>query len=342
MASDPISVPCSGFGSLGGTHAAQNRKPNGKTGKGIIMKSKSATITHSVSLALALLVTGGIWRCTMAAERNYSFEEIIVPGSTNSSTHGINAAGDVVGLYDTGGLPSGFLLRHSAFTTIMVPGSIYTAAFGINNAGDIVGEFFDAAFNLHGYLLRNAVFTVIDFPGAVATGGLRINDKGDIVGGYFIADAHPDAAHGFLLTHDGVFHTIAYPGVIETGPTGISARGDIIGAWDNDIVSNFHGFLLTHGIFINLDYPGAIGDLGGSTPTGINAFGVVCGGFVDEDGGHGYIWDHGVFTPIDAPAGVLGTTTIFGINDKGQLVGKYRNPTLAHRVGFVATPIQHQ
>jgi len=304
------------------------------------MTSKSAIVGYSINLSMALLLTAGFSRSARAAELDYTFEEIIVPGSTNNDTHDINVSGDVVGVYDTGGPPSGYLLRHGVFTTIMVPGSVYTGALGINNAGDIVGDFFDASFNLHAYLLRSGTFTVIDFPGAVATGSPRINDKGDIVGGYLLDDDHPDAAHGFLLTHDGVFHTIAYPGVIETGPTGINARGDIIGAWDNDIVSNFHGFLLTHGTFINLDYPGAIGDLGGSTPTGINSSGVVCGGFADEDGGHGYILDDGVFTPIDAPAGLPGTTGILGINDKGQLVGKYRNPTLARRVGFVATPVR--
>jgi uncharacterized membrane protein len=301
----------------------------------LIMKNKSAITTRAISLALAILATIG--GAAQSADLQYTFREINVPGSTTSDAWGINAAGDVVGNYTLGLQAFGFLLQRGVFTTINVPGSTYTAAFSINSAGAIVGEFGDQVTS-HGYLLRNGKFTVIDFPGAIATISPRINDKGDIVGGYYTAD-DPIPAHGFLLTHDGTFQTVAYPGAIESGANGINTRGDMVGTWDNDIFFNFHGFLFTGGNFISLDYPGAIGELGGSTPTGINASGQVCGVFSDADGSHGYVWDSGQFARIDAPAGVLGTTSVFGINNVGQLVGKYRNPTLAHRVGFIATPL---
>jgi uncharacterized membrane protein len=299
------------------------------------VKNKSAIITRAISLALAIVAALG--SPVLAADLQYTFQEIIVPGSTTSDAWGINAPGDVVGNYTVGPQFLGFLLQRGVFTTINVPGSTYTAAFGINSAGAIVGEFGDT-FTAHGYLLRNGKFTVIDFPGAIATISPRINDKGDIIGGYYTAD-NPFAAHGFLLTHDGTFQTVAYPGAIESGGNGINSRGDIVGTWDNDLFFNFHGFLLTGGNFINLDYPGAVGELGGSSPTGINASGQISGVFSDADGSHGYVLDNGVFTPVDAPAGVPGTTGVFGINDVGQLVGKYRNLTLAHRVGFIATPM---
>jgi uncharacterized membrane protein len=193
----------------------------------------------------------------------------------------------------------------------------------------------DTAFVQHVFLLRKGKFTVIDFPGAAATAAPGINDRGDIVGAWFTAD-NPSVAHGFLLTHEGAFKTIAYPGAVESGPSGINAQGDIVGVWDNDILFNFHGFILRHGNYIPFDYPGAIGELG-SNPVGINSRGQIVGSFSDLDGNHGYIWDGGVFTPIDDPAGVPGTTGAFGINDTGQIVGKYRDPILGHRVGFVAT-----
>jgi uncharacterized membrane protein len=292
-----------------------------------------------VGLTMALLVTMGISRLALGAEPNYEFQQINVPGSAHTSAHGLNNHGDIVGVYDTGGFPSGFLLKDGVFTTITVPGSILTTALGINNAGDIVGDFVDITFTEHGYLLRKGKFTVIDFPGAVATDRLAINDQGDIVGAYFTAD-NTDVAHGFLLTRDGTFKVVAYPGAIESGGSGINARGDIVGTWDNDIFSNFHGFLLSQGKFLNLDYPGAIGELGGSSAVGINSHSQVVGVFVDLDGGHGYFWQNGVFSPIDAPAGVAGTTGVFGINDAGRIVGKYLDPTLGHRVGFVATPVR--
>jgi len=36
---------------------------------------------------------------------------------------------------------------------------------------------------------------------------------------------------------------------------------------------------------------------------------------------------------------LAGTTGVFGINDLGQLVGKYFDPVLGHRVGFLARPV---
>ena len=300
------------------------------------MKNKSGITTRAVSLALAVLAT--LSGPALAAQLQYTFQEINGPGSTTSDAWGINAPGDVVGNCSFGPQFLGFLLQRGVFTTINVPGSTYTAAFAINSAGVIVGEFGDAVTS-HAYVLRNGKFTVIDFPGAIATVSPRIGDNGDILGGYFTAD-NPFVAHCFLLTHDGIFQTVAYPGAIESGANGINSRGDMVGTWDNDLFFNFHGFLFIGGNFINFDYPGAMGELGGSNPTGINASGQICGVFSDADGSHGYVFDNGVFTPIDAPAGVLGTTAMFGLNDTGKLVGKYRNPTLAHRVGFIATPVR--
>ena len=304
--------------------------------KNLIMKNQYGIITRAISLALAILaIIGGAGQ---AADVQYTFQEINVPGSSTSDAWGINSAGDVVGNCSFGSQFLGFLWQRGVFTTISVPGSTYTAAFAINSSGVIVGEFGDALTS-HAYVLRNGKFTVIDYPGAIATGAPRINDKGDIIGGYLTAD-NPFVAHGFLLNHDGTFQTVAYPDALESGGNAINARGDIVGNWDNDLFFNFHGFLLTGGNFINLDYPGAIGELGGSNPTGINASGQICGVFSDADGSHGYVFDNGLFTAIDAPAGVFGTTGVFGLNDTGKLVGKYRNPTLAHRVAFIATPVR--
>ena len=296
---------------------------------------KTHLFISNLLVALAALSNG-----QSAEPTQYRFTQINVPGSAHTAAHGVNNRGDVVGVYDTGDLPSGYLLHQGVFTTITVPGSILTTALGINSLGDIVGDFVDGAeFREHVYLLRRGKFKIIDFPGAVATDRPAINDLGDIVGAYFTAD-NTDVAHGFLLTHDGTFKVIAYPGAVESGPTGINARGDIVGTWDNDIFFNFHGFILSGGNFVSLDYPGAIGELGGSLPICINSLGQIGGVFADADGGHGYVWSSGVFTPIDAPAGYPGTTGVFGINDAGQIVGKYRDLTLGHRVGFIATPLR--
>ena len=239
---------------------------------------------RAIRAYVALVAATMVPQPLRAAASYYSFQQINVPGSAHTATHGINNHGDIVGVYDTGGFPSGFLLRGGVFITVTVPGSILTTALGINNRGDMVGDFVDADFNEHAYLLRNGQFTIIDFPGAIATDRPAINDRGDIVGAYFTAD-NPDVAHGFLLTADGTFRIIAYPGAVESGGDAINSQGDIVGVWDNDIFFNFHGFVLTRGGFVSLDYPGAAGELGGSSPTGINSRGQVSGVFVDSQGG---------------------------------------------------------
>jgi hypothetical protein len=64
-----------------------------------------------------------------------SFTPIDVPGARATQANGINAGGQIVGLYSTpGALPElhGFLESGASFTSIDVPGAGATQAFGIN------------------------------------------------------------------------------------------------------------------------------------------------------------------------------------------------------------------
>jgi hypothetical protein len=86
------------------------------------------------------------------------FIQIDVPGASFTAANGINARGDIVGLYfDSDGNLNGFLLSKGAFTTIDVPGAIFTDANGINDRGEIVGEYIDSDGNGHGYLLGTMI-----------------------------------------------------------------------------------------------------------------------------------------------------------------------------------------
>jgi hypothetical protein len=73
---------------------------------------------------------------------------------------------------------------------------------------------------------------------------------------------------------------------------------------------------------------------------GVNDFDEVVGVFTVGSGSdaamHGFTWTpRGGLTAIDHPQG-MGTTTINGVNDHGDLVGFYVNAD-----GFLATP-SHQ
>src|SRR5262249_8064740 len=64
---------------------------------------------------------------------------------------GINAQGDIVGLYfDSAGKGDGFLRNVDSFISIDVPGAAFSAAVGINPEGTVVGRY-DVSGKQHGF-----------------------------------------------------------------------------------------------------------------------------------------------------------------------------------------------
>lgn len=91
------------------------------------------------------------------------FASIALPGGMpiSQDNGGINARGDIVGVFCNGAPPCfigprihGYMLSGGDLTTIDVPGATATAAVGINARREIVGYSFDASGSGHGYLLR--------------------------------------------------------------------------------------------------------------------------------------------------------------------------------------------
>jgi probable HAF family extracellular repeat protein len=159
------------------------------------------------------------------------------PAAGGTAAEGINAQGDIVGLYpDSEGASHGFLVRNRRITTIDFPGAANTAARGINARGDIAGEYDDGV-NSHGFVLSRGRFTTITPPGAIGSFARGINSRGDIVGQYRKAD---DVPHSFLYSR-GSFADIDLPAVQVTAPRAINAGGDIVGFYTDDAGNN-HGF----------------------------------------------------------------------------------------------------
>ena len=156
---------------------------------------------------------------------------------------GINKAGSIVGIYETGtyNTPSygshGFLYTpgDGQFTTLDDPNAVSsTYAFGINNAGDIVGNYVDASGSSHGFLDSggtfqtlgvakangaNAIvaFQTLDDPNAVGfTSAYGINDSGMIVGSYKDANGN---SQSFFATPN------AAPAVPEPGSLALLTLG---------------------------------------------------------------------------------------------------------------------
>ena len=93
------------------------------------------------------------------------------------------------------------------------------------------------------------------------------------------------------------------------------------------------GSLLKGKNFTTLSFPGAT-----QTQTfGVNNHDQVVGDYVGVDGvAHGFVYSNGTYTGIDDPNG-LGTTTINGINNAGDIVGFYID-SAGNTDGFLGRP----
>ncbi len=110
-----------------------------------------------VFLSCALGVMPSALAISLSSAR---FVTIDAPGATGTfsetSTWGINSAGQIVGTFSYTPLPfdnySFLRTSEGIFTTINAPGATGTWAYGINNAGRIVGDFLGADRKTHGFV----------------------------------------------------------------------------------------------------------------------------------------------------------------------------------------------
>jgi uncharacterized membrane protein len=236
----------------------------------------------------------------------------------------------------------GFLLDKGVFTTIDHPDAVdETAVVGINSRGQILGGYVDAEGTVHSFLLDDGVFTPIEHTDVgPATLALGLNDRGQIVGFYIDADGR---GHGFLFDKGrgarrdkGVFSTIDHPDAgsepgTGTAAFGINNRGRIVGLYI-DAGGKSHGFVRVkgrgarrdEGVFTTIDFPGALDTLA----LAINNRDQILGASIDsEHTKHGFLLQEGEFTAIDHPDATSevrgGGTALYGLNDRGQIVGQY-------------------
>jgi len=169
-------------------------------------------------------------------------------------------------------------------------------------------------------------YTTLDHPlGFNITEATGINAAGQIVGYYYSSSS--GTANGFLYS-GGMYTTLDDPlGVRGTFLHGINARGQIVGDYlDSSGVP--HGFLYSRGSFTTLNEPLAVGYV--TDANGINANGEIVGDYYNG-GYHGFLYSDGKYTTLDDPLAPInnphttGGTLALGINDKGQIVGYYKD-----------------
>jgi hypothetical protein len=173
-----------------------------------------------------------------------------------------------------------------------------------------------------------------------------MNDSGQIVGFFFdraspnAPSAHERITHGFVRSRRGRFTEFDDPnGVAKTYPQSIGDNGVVVGHII-DGSGKIRAFIRSADgrRFVHFDHPEATGAGAGTGAQAINARGEIAGLFFNSAGSHGFVRsaDGRSFNVIDHPAGV-GTTSVFGLNDRGQVVGYYVDAR-GRNHGFVATP----
>jgi uncharacterized membrane protein len=218
------------------------------------------------------------------------------PGSIFTIPAFINSEGAIVGEYwDSTHISHGFILDGKEYTVVNAPGAAGTAFSGINDRREISGYscsdpacgFFGAPNVTHSFVrFPNGVFTFFDPPGASSSGATTVTSLGTVIG--FYTNTKGELNHGYLLIN-GKYATIDFPGALYgTFAGGGNLENDIVGIYNYISCTSDcnHAFVLHRGVFTSFDYPGAIY----TVASGINALGVIVGGFQDSNGvGHGFI-----------------------------------------------------
>jgi hypothetical protein len=199
------------------------------------------------------------------------------------------------------------------FHSFDFPGATDTEATSMSHLGGIVGRYYNPDGSHHGFLLQGGTFSTIDFPGAVLTDPEYVNDRGVIVGYYNDGQFN----HGYRQSQ-GQFSTIDYPGFPNAEAAGIGDDGEIVGGMSDDYGTNFRGFLLNHGVFSQIVFPGASIEF--QEATMISA-GRIVGGYIDAAGAHGYLLAGGYFQSIDCP-NAPGGVFLSAIDSLGRMSGE--------------------
>ncbi len=274
---------------------------------------------------------------TLDNQRDTTFNQLL----------GINQHGVIAGYFGSGaaGHPNqGYTLAGHTYHNENFPGSVQTQVTGLNDRGVTVGFWSDMnnanqVNDNFGFWAQNGHFHTVNFPTkANATPPvnqlLGVNDH-DVAVGFYTDPNGNNHGYSYDIGH-GQFRTISVAASPSVTATAINNRGDVAGFFTNASGATV-GFLRDGGKITDLAFPGA----SMTQPLGVNDADEVVGvyqvGSGDGAATHGFTWtpQHGFIT-VDDPNGI-GTTTVNGVNDAGDLVGFYTDA--ANNVdGMLAVP----
>jgi probable HAF family extracellular repeat protein len=313
----------------------------------------------SLGAALALVLAIPAAQASSLANM-YKFVDVINQNDvTFNQELGINNSGVIAGYFGSGakGHPNkGYTVVNTRLPIVQddfiaenFPNSVQTQVIGINNLGVTVGFWSNQnkaslANNNFGFINaggQGGLFLNINNPMTGVINGIRlnnllgVNDFNTAVGFYVDAAGN---THGYKYSATrNIFGTnIDDPnGVGATTAAAINDFGQVVGFY-TDSKKVVHGFLDNNGVFTTIDGPRAASTM----LTGLNNLHLAVGVEVDKTNKmHGLVCNVTTATcaTLDDPKGV-GTTTLNGINDLGQIVGFYVNGA-GNTIGLLANPI---
>jgi hypothetical protein len=205
------------------------------------------------------------------------------------------------------------------------PNQPFTEPNAINENGDVAGVYNDQTSG--GFLgfvrYSNGTFST---PIVDPNDGLRYTwvsgvSESSLCGFYERSDQH---FHGFVLSGD-TFTDVVVPGGLDTFLLGINDAGNLCGSGGSG------AFVSIDGVVTSFSVPGA----NYTSVAGINNLNVCVGSY--NSGGlsyHGYRRDAdgGLQYPVDTPRTL--STSLNGINDKGEMVGDALTHNGIHGVFF--------
>ena len=321
------------------------------------LRVAAATVASGVLAAGAVGLAGAASASTLSHARATSYSFVTLDNMhdpTFNQLLGINDEGVIAGYFGSGaaGHPNkGYVLLppygQGDYVNQNFKNSVQTQVTGLNNRGVTVGFFSDTNKGVGmdantGWVRVNGHFRLVNFP----TEGpatppidqlLGVNDF-DIAVGFFTDSAGNNVGYEYNI-NTGSYREILDPNSPGASLTAaaINDLGQVAGFYTNPSTGNTDGFLLSHGKLIDLAVKGASSTMA----LGVNNLDEVVGTYTVGSGSsavmHGFTWTakHG-FTPVDDPHGI-GTTTINGVNDKGQLVGFYVD-SAGNTDGLLAAP----
>jgi hypothetical protein len=315
----------------------------------------AATVaTGALALAGTALATGVANAAPATHQTSYRFVTLDNQRDvTFNQLLGINNHGEIAGYFGSGaaGHPNkGYRLYppfgQRNYVNENFPHSVQTQVTGLNDNGVTVGFWSSMntasmSNNNFGFWEQNGKYHTADFPtGDPASPPvdqlLGVNDHDVAVGFYTDGQGNNHGYEYNIKTHR--YSTVTDPSLPSASLTaaGINNDGNVTGFYTN-AAGTTDGFLKVGHTFIDLAVPGASSTMA----LGVNDHDEVVGTYTAGSGSsavmHGFTWKpgHG-FTTVDDPHGI-GTTTINGVNNSGDLVGFYVD-SAGNTDGFLAAP----